>query len=73
MLFRSKDYKNTKVLAASVRNVRQFREAAEVGAHIATVPISVIKKLLVHDKTREGMKGFVKDIVPEYAKILKKK
>jgi transaldolase len=60
----------TKVLAASVRNVRQFREAAEAGAHIATVPLSVIKKLLVHKKTKEGMKKFTKDIVPEYAKLL---
>ena len=60
----------TKVLAASVRNVRQFREAAEVGAHIATVPLSVIRKLLIHKKTREGMKKFTKDVVPEYAKLL---
>ena len=60
----------TKVLAASVRNVRQFREAAEAGSHIATVPLKVIRKLLVHEKTRQGMKGFTKDIVPEYAKLL---
>jgi transaldolase len=60
----------TKVLAASVRNVRQFREAAEAGAHIATVPLSVIRKLLVHEKTRQGMKKFTKDVVPEYAKLL---
>lgn len=60
----------TKVLAASIRNARQFREASEVGAHIATVPLSVIKEFLVHDKTKEGMRGFVKDIVPEYARIL---
>ena len=60
----------TEVLAASVRNVRQFREAAEAGAHIATVPLKVIKQLLVHKKTKEGMKKFTKDIVPEYAKLL---
>tara|TARA_Y100000310_G_scaffold319465_1_gene374796 strand:- start:220 stop:1026 length:807 start_codon:yes stop_codon:yes gene_type:complete len=62
----------SEVLAASVRNVRQFREAAEAGAHIATVPASVIRKLLVHKKTREGMKKFTKDVVPEYAKLLGK-
>jgi len=60
----------TKVLAASIRNVRQFREAAEAGAHIATVPLKVIKQLLVHKKTKEGMKKFTKDIVPEYARLL---
>ncbi len=60
----------TKVLAASIRNVRQFREAAEAGAHIATVPLSVIRKLLIHKKTREGMKKFTKDVVPEYARLL---
>jgi len=61
----------TKVLAASIRNTRQFREAADAGAHIATLPLSVIQKLLIHKKTKEGMKKFTKDIVPEYAKILK--
>ena len=63
----------TKVLAASIRNTRQFRESAEVGADIATVPFNVIKKLLEHHKTVEGMKNFVKDIVPEYARIVRSK
>ena len=62
----------SKVLAASIRNVRQFREAASVEADIATVPLSVVKKLLVHKKTQEGMKKFTKDIIPEYAEILRK-
>ena len=62
----------TKVLAASIRNVQQFREAVDSGAHIATVPLSVIKKLLIHKKTKEGMKKFTKDVIPEYAKILGK-
>lgn len=62
----------SKVLAASIRNVRQFREVASVEANIATLPLSVIRKLLIHKKTREGMRNFTKDIVPEYAKILKR-
>jgi len=61
----------TEVLAASIRNLRQFREAAEAGADIATVPFEVIKELLEHHKTAEGMKKFIDDIVPEYAKLLK--
>lgn len=63
----------TEVLAASIRNVIQFREVAEAGADIATLPFGVIKKLLEHQKTVEGMKQFVKDIVPEYAEIVRGK
>ena len=59
----------SEVLAASIRNTRQFRECALVGAHIATVPFSVIQQLLGHKLTREGMAGFTKDIVPEYANL----
>lgn len=72
MIFQKHKVKS-EVLAASLRNPRQFREAAEIGADIATVPFSVIKKLLDHFKTAEGMKKFTKDIVPEYANILKKR
>lgn len=60
----------TKVLAASIRNARQAREAALAGADIATLPMNVIEELLIHPKTIEGMKGFIKDIVPEYRDLL---
>lgn len=56
----------TEVLAASLRNARQVREAALAGAHIATVPFPVFKELFTHLKTQEGMKLFAKDVVPEY-------
>lgn len=56
----------TKVLAASLRNTRQVRECALVGAHVATIPFGVIRDMLKHHKTYEGMKSFTKDIVPEY-------
>ena len=66
------EYKiKSQVLAASIRNPRQFREVAEVGADIVTIPFSVIKKILRHHKTVEGMRKFTKDIVPEYKKLLK--
>lgn len=55
------------VLAASIRDVRQVREAALAGAHIVTVPLNVIKELLVHYKSQEGMRLFKQDTVPEYA------
>ena len=57
------------VLAASLRNPRQVREAALVGAHIATLPFSVIQDMLKHHKTYEGMALFTADIVPEYAAL----
>ncbi|MCH7850515.1 MAG: transaldolase [Nanoarchaeota archaeon] len=70
-IFENKDI-SCEVLAASLRNPRQVREAALVGADIATIPLDVIESLLDHEKTREGMKGFTKDTIPEYSKIFKK-
>lgn len=62
---------DTEVIAASLRNPRQAREAALVGAHIATLPFSVIRDMLKHEKTYEGISLFTKDIVPEYVQMLK--
>ncbi len=59
----------TEILSASVRNARQVRELAEVGADIATIPFAILKEMIVHYKTREGMKKFMADTVPEYRKI----
>lgn len=61
---------DTEVLAASIRNVRQVREAALIGADIATLPFSVIARLLSHYKTQEGMRKFTDDIVEEYAELI---
>ena len=61
---------DTDVLAASLRNPRQVREAALAGADVSTLPFSVIKDMLKHHKTYEGMAKFTADIVPEYAKIM---
>jgi transaldolase len=62
---------NAEIIAASIRNARQAREAALAGAHIATVPFSVLKEIVEHPKTFEGMKKFTEDIVPEYKKVVK--
>jgi transaldolase len=59
----------TEVIAASIRNSRQAREAALIGADIATLPYGVIMQLLVHYKTKEGMKKFTDDIIPEYENL----
>ncbi len=63
----------TEIIAASIRNTRQAREAALAGADIATLPYSVIMQLLVHYKTQEGMKNFTDDIIPEYADLTRDK
>lgn len=59
----------TEVLAASLRNTRQVRESALVGADAATLPFDVIRDMLKHPKTYEGMKKFTDDIVEEYVKL----
>ncbi|MGV8163030.1 MAG: transaldolase family protein [Candidatus Nanoarchaeia archaeon] len=60
---------NAEIIAASLRNTRQIREAALAGAHIATVPFPVLKEMLKHQKTYDGMKKFIEDSVPEYANL----
>lgn len=60
----------SEVLAASLRNPQQVRESALAGAHIATLPFGVIKDMLKHPKTFEGMAQFTADIVPEYADLV---
>ena len=59
----------SEILAASIRNARQFREVALAGADIATMPFSVIKELFKHNKTVEGMRRFTEDVTEEYARI----
>lgn len=63
------DFK-TQIIAASLRNPRQVREAALTGSHIATVPFGVISKMLIHQKTFEGMNKFMGDVVPEYEQLI---
>ncbi|MFH0975016.1 MAG: transaldolase family protein [Spirochaetota bacterium] len=60
---------DSEIIAASLRNPRQTREAALAGAHIATLPFQVIKDMLKHHKTYEGMESFTADIVKEYAEL----
>ncbi len=59
----------TKILVASIRHPVHVREAAMIGADIATMPFEVFKKLINHPKTDEGLKRFLSD----WEKIDKKK
>jgi transaldolase len=60
---------SVKVIAASIRNTRQVRELAELGVHIATIPFSVLKDMIQHPKTLEGLRSFTADVVPAYAQL----
>ena len=51
----------TEVLAASIRHPMHIVEAAMMGAHVATMPFNVIKKLLNHPLTDIGLKNFLAD------------
>lgn len=51
----------TKVLVASVRHPIHVLEAAKLGAHVATIPYSVIEQLAKHPLTDIGLKKFLAD------------
>ncbi|MBS3816093.1 MAG: transaldolase [Candidatus Thermoplasmatota archaeon] len=61
---------DTEIIAASIRTARQVRQCAEIGAEIATIPFDVIEDMMAHHKTREGMKSFDDDVIPEYKELL---
>lgn len=52
---------DTEVLVASVRHPMHVVEAAKIGAHVATIPASVIKQLVSHTLTDKGLDQFMKD------------
>jgi transaldolase len=51
----------TEVLAASVRHPMHIVKCAEIGAHVATLPLSVILQLLKHPLTDLGLEKFLAD------------
>jgi transaldolase len=51
----------TKVLVASVRNPVHVLHSAKLGAHVATIPFSVIDQLAKHPLTDAGLKKFLAD------------
>jgi transaldolase len=51
----------TEILAASIRTVNHVKEAALIGADVATVPASTIKSLVKHPLTDKGLEAFLAD------------
>jgi transaldolase len=52
---------STEVLAASIRSPWHVVRAAMMGAHCATLPLSVIRQLLKHPLTDAGLERFLAD------------
>ena len=51
----------TKILVASVRNPIHVRDAALIGADVATIPYAILKQLAGHPLTDIGIEKFLKD------------
>ena len=59
-IFKNYGYK-TEVIVASIRHPLHVIESASIGAHIATIPPAVLKKMIVHPLTDKGVKNFLED------------
>ncbi|MFQ6618821.1 MAG: fructose-6-phosphate aldolase [Fidelibacterota bacterium] len=51
----------TQIIVASIRNPLHVVDAALMGAHVATIPFSVIEKMIKHPLTVIGLERFLKD------------
>lgn len=60
-IYNQYDSFRTEVLVASVRHPIHVVEAAKMGAHVATLPPSVIRQLFQHPLTDKGLAQFLKD------------
>ena len=52
---------NTQVIAASIRGPMHVSAVAQIGCDIATIPYDVLKKMIEHPKTSEGIAKFIAD------------
>jgi transaldolase len=51
----------TQILAASIRNVTHVKQAAMIGADVATLPPAVLRALVHHPLTDKGLELFLND------------
>lgn len=51
----------TDILAASIRTVNHVKQAALIGADVATVPPAILQALVKHPLTDQGLEQFVAD------------
>lgn len=62
---------STEIIAASVRHPIHVLESAKAGAHIATIPYSVITQMINHPLTSSGIEKFLADWQGLQSKISK--
>lgn len=62
----------TQILAASIRTENHVKEAARIGADVATMPPGVLRKLAHHVLTDKGLETFLADWARTGQTILKK-
>ncbi|MCK0168017.1 fructose-6-phosphate aldolase [Jannaschia sp. S6380] len=60
----------TQILAASIRSANHMKDAALMGADVATAPPAVISKMIDHPLTKNGLDQFVKDAKEAGIKIV---
>ena len=60
-IYRNYPTLRTEVLVASIRHPIHLVESAKMGAHVATLPPSVIRQLLKHPLTDRGLEAFLAD------------
>ena len=60
-MFDNYDDIKTEIIAASVRNTMHVTDCVLAGAHIATVPYSVIEQMVKHPLTDQGIEKFQAD------------
>ena len=60
----------TQILAASIRSANHMKDAALIGADVATAPPAVIKAMANHVLTDKGLDGFMADVKKAGIKIL---
>jgi transaldolase len=51
----------TEILAASIRTVNHVKEAALIGADVATLPPAILRELVKHPLTDKGLAAFLAD------------
>jgi len=52
---------STDILAASIRTVNHVKDAAMIGADVATIPPAILKQLVKHPLTDKGIEIFLND------------
>jgi transaldolase len=52
---------STEILVASIRTVNHVKQAALIGAEVATVPPAILKSLVKHPLTDKGIEQFMAD------------